>query len=363
MKSLQLIMKSLQGSFMKTLLIAGGGTGGHIYPGLAISDLKPSDWQVHFVGTKKGLETQIVPQHIPLHFLPIQGWQGVGFLNKLKVGILLPFAFAKSIYLLLKLRPHYILGMGGYASGPILFMGALMGFHTAIWEMNAYPGLTNRILSWFVKECWVVFESSKVHLKTKHVHFTAIPVRKEIVASASNPGLKNILIFGGSRGAKGINQCVVEWIKQQSEYLKKMHIRFQTGSLEYDGIQRQLQGLLNVHVCKYLDQIGLDYQWADVVICRAGASTLAELATTQKAAILIPFPYATEDHQRKNAEILFKKKACRMILEKDLTPQRLESELLELMHNLDLKKEMEQNIAKWHKKDAWTKIADRIFSN
>ena len=279
---------------MKKLVIAGGGTGGHIYPGLALAEtlLRNKDWQVHFVGTSQGLESKILPQHIPLHFLPIQGWQGVSFLKKIKVCFLLPFALLKSFYLLLKLRPQYILGLGGYASGPLVLMGRLMGFRTSLWEMNAYPGLTNRILSRYVHECWVVFENSRSHLQSKQIHTAGLPVRKAIenLAKKTNKDVKNILIFGGSRGARGINRCVLEWLTGQPKNFRNLQVRLQTGHLEYSKIKTRLQGLSNVHVFEYLNDITQDYQWADLVICRAGASTLAELATTQKASILIPFP-------------------------------------------------------------------------
>ena len=203
---------------IKKIIITGGGTGGHIYPGLAVASVllkeKPH-WQIHFVGTQYGLEKHIVPKEILLHFLPIRGWQNAGFLKKCKVCLLIPFAFLKSIYLLCMIRPQYILGMGGYASGPLVMVGSLMDFYTALWEINAYPGLTNRILSRFVKECWIVLDNAKAYLKhCRSYHKISIPVRKEIEQLAVkkrqtlSQKSNHILIFGGSLGAQKINQCV-----------------------------------------------------------------------------------------------------------------------------------------------------------
>ena len=339
------------------IIIAGGGTGGHIYPGLALAyDLLEQNphWQVHFVGTRHGLESRIIPQTIPLHFLPIIGWQGSHLWHKIKIGLLLPFAFLKSIYLLLRIRPQYVLGMGGYASGPLILMASLMGFYTVIWEMNAYPGVTNRILARFVKECWIIFESASSHLKSqKPCKKTNIPIRKEIEDIPHSLHQKksskhHLLIFGGSHGAQGINRCVLSWIKQKPQNFEDYHIRFQTGLLNYDEIARELHGISNVQVSSYLNKIEEDYKWADVIICRAGASTIAELAATQKAAILVPFPFASEDHQRKNAQVLYDQKACVMILEKDLSPEKLETELLKIIKNQKYKQSLEQNISKWH---------------
>ena len=362
------VLINLKRSATKTIIFSGGGTGGHIYPGLALAyallEKKPN-WQVHFVGSRHGLETQIVPQEIPLHTLPITGWQKAGFLQKCKVCLLLPCAFLKSIYLLLVLRPQYILGMGGYASGPLVMVGSLMGFHTAIWEMNAYPGLTNRILSRFAKECWFVFDSIKPYFHSGiHYHKTSIPVRREIEQLSLkklNRKPNHILIFGGSLGASKINHCIVKWVQSRSRFLKGLQIRLQTGPTNYQEIKKRLKHISNVQIFPYLDKIAEDYKWADIVICRGGASTIAELAAAGKASILIPFRFASEDHQKKNVEALYNKKACLMILEKNLTPWQLEVELSKIINNQDFKKSLETNILKWHKVGAIEKITQHIM--
>ena len=356
---------------IKKIIITGGGTGGHVYPGLAVASAllkeKPN-WQVHFVGTQYGLEKHIIPKEIPLHFLPIKGWQNVSFFKKCKVCFLIPFAFLKSVYLLCKIRPQYILGMGGYASGPLVMVGSLMGFYTALWEINAYPGLTNRILSRFVKECWIVLDSAREHLKhCKFYHKTSIPVRKEIEQLAvqtrqdENRKASHVLIFGGSLGAQKINQCVIQWIKKKSEFLKKLQIRLQTGKLNYQNIYNELKHFSNVEVLPYLERIEKDYEWADIVICRGGASTLFELAAIGKASILIPFSFASDDHQKKNVQTLYDQKACMMILEKDLNPEKLEEEVLRMVNDQNFKKSLENNISKFYEKGAAEKIAGHII--
>ena len=357
---------------MKKIIITGGGTGGHIYPGLAVADalLKVNpNWQVHFVGTQYGLEKDIVPKTIPLHFLPMKGWQNVSFFKKCKVCLLIPFAFLKSIYLLCKIRPCYILGMGGYASGPLMMVGSLMGFHTSLWEMNAYPGLTNRILSRFVKECWIVLDSAKAHLKNcKSYHKISIPVRKEIenLAVEKKQNLNqqghHILIFGGSLGAQKINHCIVQWMKKKSQCLKSFQIRLQTGKQNYQNVYNELKHFSNIEVLPYLEKIEKDYEWADVVVCRGGASTIFELAAIGKASILIPFSFAAEDHQKKNVQALLDQKACIMILEKDLTSDKLEKEILSIVDDQVLKKTLEDNISKLYKKGAAEEIAERIMT-
>ncbi len=355
---------------IKKIIIAGGGTGGHIYPGLALAyDLLEQnlDCQVHFVGTRHGLESQIIPRTISLHFLPIAGWQGVSLWHKLKVLLMLPLALIKSIYLLLTIRPQYVLGVGGYASGPLVMVASLMGFHTALWEMNAYPGLTNRILARFVKECWIVFESTSPYLKSrKPCKKTNIPIRKDIeeisyALSQKDSSKHHILIFGGSRGAQGINHCVSNWLKQKPPILANCQIRFQTGTLNYNKIIKKLNGIPHIQIYAYLNKIAEDYQWADVMICRAGASTIAELAASRKASILIPFPFASEDHQRKNAQALYEKNACVMILEKDLTPQKLENELSKIINDQKYKQSLEHNIAKWHIPGSREKMSQHIY--
>ena len=356
---------------IKKIIITGGGTGGHIYPGLAVIDVllkaRP-DWQIHFVGTRYGLEKYIIPDEIPLHFLPIKGWQNVSFFKKCEVVFLIPFAFLKSIYLLYKIRPQYILGMGGYASGPLMMVGSLIGFRTALWEINACPGLTNRILSRFVRECWIVFDNAKMYLKyCEFYHKTSVPIRKEIEQLAVkkkqnlNQQSRRILIFGGSRGAQKINSCVVQWIKKQSECLKNLQIRFQTGKHNYQSINNELKSFSNIEVFPYLENIEKDYEWADIVICRGGASTIAELAAIGKASILIPFPFASDDHQRKNVQALYNQKACMMILEKDLTPEKLEEELSNIINDQTLKQSLEDSIFKFYKKGAAEKIAGHII--
>ncbi len=356
---------------IKKIIITGGGTGGHIYPGLAVASalLKVNpNWQVHFVGTQYGLEKDIVPKEIPLHFLPIKGWQNVSFLKKCKVCLLIPFAFLKSIYLLCKIRPCYILGMGGYASGPLMMVGSLMGFHTALWEMNAYPGLTNRILSCFVKECWIVLDSAKAHLKNRNPCYKiSIPVRKEIedLATQKKQNLNkshHILIFGGSLGAQKINHCIVQWVKKQPECFKNLRVRLQTGKQNYHSTYNELKHFSNIKVLPYLEKIEKDYEWADIVVCRGGASTIFELAAIGKASILIPFSFASEDHQKKNVQALLDQKACVMILERDLNPEKLEKEILGIVNNRILKKTLEDNISKFYKKGAAEKMAERIMT-
>ncbi|MCB0413417.1 MAG: glycosyltransferase, partial [Bdellovibrionales bacterium] len=205
----------------KIVVIAGGGTGGHIYPALAIAEalkIKDSEVEIHFVGTGQGLEAKIIPSYgYPLHFVPVGMLNSnVNLVTRIKTLLLLPFAFLKALWLVFKLKPNLVLGVGGYASAPMVFLSSLLRKKTYLWEPNAYPGLANRYLSKWVDASLVVFESAKEYLQSKNFYKVGLPVRKEIeslakkdVALSKDDAFK-ILIFGGSQGALRINEVFCE---------------------------------------------------------------------------------------------------------------------------------------------------------
>lgn len=358
---------------MAKVLIAAGGTGGHIYPALAIAEaLKEQrpDITVEFVGTRSGLENKIIPpKGYRLHHLPIGRLNSnVSLGERLKTLLLLPMALVKSFLLVQRENPDFVLGVGGYASGPILLVSALLHRSTAIWEPNAMPGMANRILSRFVDECWVVFDDAKAHLHNTHLKKAGMPVRREIERMVpGNHAARSdfhILVFGGSQGARGINNAMVELVNAKPDYFRDVRLVHQTGPADFQRI-REAYGdkisSLKIEVREYLDDMAQRYAWADLVVCRSGTGTLSELAACGKAAILIPFPFAADDHQKKNAESLVQRGAAEMIVQKDLTPESLYQMIDRLKVNAERRHGMESSIRGFHQPAAAEKLANQFL--
>lgn len=352
----------------KTIFIAGGGTGGHIYPGLAVAQaLKKEDpsLDIRFVGTSYGLENKIIPQNnFPLHLISIGGLNGVPFFKKLLVLLKFPIAFIQCVGLILKYNPLYVFGVGGYSSGPFVLTAALLGKPTAIFESNAIPGVTNRILSKFVSVSFTLFEESKKYLKTKTIELFGFPVRNNMSLSPKrdNKNLR-VLVFGGSQGARGINITVSQALNKFSNELKDIEIVHQTGKLDYPSYKNLYDGKSNVKCLEYLDPIKNYYDWADVLVCRAGASTLSELAACGKAAVLVPFPFAADDHQKKNAESMQNRGASKMILQKDFTAENFLKTIQSFEENKEKILELEKNIQKTYIPNAAQNIAKYILGS
>lgn len=373
----------------KVIFIAGGGTGGHIYPGIAIAKCLQnlSNVDVHFVGTREGLETKIVPKEgFALHL--IQG----GKLNmaghtwtKIKTLLKLPVGFLQAIGLILKYKPIAILGVGGYASAPVVLMAAIfnrIGIYkgqTAIWEPNAHPGLANRWLSKVVDNCFVVFEESKKYLNSKNIMVLGMPVRAEIekaftrthvVAEATQ--LKKtfrILHFGGSQGARAIGQALSDAVLLGGSWLQGTQIVHQSGSLDYAKLKQKYNSHLDssklsnepsVELLEFIYDMPKYYESCDLVICRGGASTIAELAAYGLPAIVIPLPMA-DGHQEQNAKALADVDALLMLLQKDLTPQRLIAEIENLRHHPEQLQKYSKNIKSFFKPKAVEQISHQLL--
>lgn len=357
------------------ILIAAGGTGGHIYPALAIADaLKVKGVEVEFVGTAHGLENKIIPpkgyrvNHLPIGRLN----SNVPLTERLKTAVSLPFAFGKSATLLRRKKPDLVLGVGGHASGPLLLVASMLGYRTSIWEPNAMPGMANRILSRFVDECWVVFEEARARLKARTLNVAGMPVRKEIEDAkrtvARSSERFRVLVFGGSQGARGINNTTLEMMKAAApEWRAGIRLVHQTGPTDFARIKEGYGDLADeVEVREYLHDMDRRYDEADLVVCRSGTGTLSELAACGKAAVLIPFPYAADDHQKKNAESLVAKDAAVLIDQKNLTAEALRATIDELRADPARRERMERNIRRFHHPRAAetlaTKFVERIQS-
>lgn len=354
----------------KKFFIAGGGTGGHIYPGIAIAramESLDSEMIVEFVGSTTGLESKIIPREgFKLHLLSsgklnYKGSAIIKFLNLWKIA----WGFFQAIILLIKEKPIGVLGVGGYASGPLVLAACLLRIPTSLWEPNAHPGLTNRWLSRFVPQAFIVFEEARKHLKSPLIHLMGLPVRKELESLESNPkeGDFHVLSFGGSQGAQAINRALEESVKTEKPWLYKTKLIHQTGVSGYREVnETYLKSVFDVKAFEYLFEMDQYYRWADIVIARSGASTIAELAATGKPALLIPLPTSADDHQRKNALALVKNNAALLMDQKDLTSQSLNEVLLDLKNNQNKLNELSQNIKKMHRPFAAESIAKVLMN-
>lgn len=355
----------------RKVLIAGGGTGGHIYPALAIAKaIRKIDLNidVEFVGTSRGLENKIIPaQGFKLHLVDIGRLnKNVSIVERITTLLKAPLALWKSLRLLLKTRAEIVLGVGGFASGPVVLVAALMGRKTFIWEPNAYPGLANRILSRFVDACLVVFSETGKHLKAKSIVEVGMPVREEIenIGSSQGPqenGEFHILLFGGSQGARPLNNALSEAVTKIENWTEGLKIVHQTGSLDYQRISETYRNsphnARNVEVLEYLNDMPDRYRWADLVISRAGTGTLSELAASGKVAILIPLPSAADDHQTQNAKVWVSRGGGMLLPQSELTPQHLVEVISKFKSNKEEIKKQGENLKRSYVPGAADKIA------
>lgn len=357
----------------KTILIAAGGTGGHIYPGLALAkafqEIDPT-LNVEFVGTAHGLENTIIPKEkLPLHHLSIGRLnRNVALGERLMTLLKMPFALWQSFRLIRTKKPAAVIGVGGHASGPLLLCAAVMGKPSYIWEPNAYPGLANRILSKFVREGWVVFSEANRILNMKNVRQFGMPVRKEI----ENANIENktptgqplkILVFGGSQGARPINNVVATFFKQLPIDLHgRLSLVHQTGPYDYDRV-KEIYGnnLNNCEVHPYLHDMQERYRWADIVISRSGTGTLSELAAVGKPSILIPLPTAADNHQQKNAEVFERAGGAVIIEQKNFDSASLEKQLRLYLGNPELLEKMSSAVRSLHRPKAAQEIAQHLL--
>jgi UDP-N-acetylglucosamine--N-acetylmuramyl-(pentapeptide) pyrophosphoryl-undecaprenol N-acetylglucosamine transferase len=354
----------------RIVVIAGGGTGGHIYPGIAIAkslEKLNKDIEIHFVGSSLGLETKIVPREgYPLYLLPAGklNYEGETF-AKIKTLFKVFLAFIKSIFWLIKYKPEFILGVGGYASGPFVFAATLLNFETAIWEPNAHPGLTNRILSRWVKKCYLVFEEAKSFLNCRNIMKMGLPVRpelEELQQSQREDSNFHVLCFGGSQGARYINKILSQSVASEPQWLHKAKLIHQTGVQDFEEIDKAYKSsIFSVTAYEFLHEMDKFYDWADIVICRSGASTVAELAAVGKPAVLIPLPSSADDHQKKNAQVVVKMGAAIMFEQNQLNIKSLNELILELQRNPEKLKYMSENMKILHQPKAANAIAKDIL--
>jgi UDP-N-acetylglucosamine--N-acetylmuramyl-(pentapeptide) pyrophosphoryl-undecaprenol N-acetylglucosamine transferase len=330
---------------MSTLLIAGGGTGGHIYPAIAIACEyveRDASRKVVFVGTERGLEKQIVPKAgFPLELINVAALKGKSGLDLVRNIARLPVGFVQAWRVLVRCHPDVVLGVGGYSSGPVLVAAKLRGVPTIIHEANAFPGLANRILGRFTTAVAVAYPESIPRLKREDGVVTGNPIRAEFFQSGDSrqrPATSNqqrLLVFGGSQGSHVLNEAMTGALLFLAPLKGTLDIVHQTGPNELDKVQAAYRqsAFATARVVPYLEPMANELAAANLVVSRAGAMTLGELAAVGRAAILVPFAAATNNHQEVNARVAEKAGGSIVLTEKELTPERLAGVIREFIGN------------------------------
>jgi UDP-N-acetylglucosamine--N-acetylmuramyl-(pentapeptide) pyrophosphoryl-undecaprenol N-acetylglucosamine transferase len=321
------------GAHARRVVVAGGGTGGHLYPGIAVARQIQADLPgtvVTFAGTARGIEAGVVPREgFELDLIRSAGLKGKSVGARLRGASLLPLSAADAWRLLSRRKPDLVVGVGGYSSGPVVAMAALRGIPTLLLEQNAVPGLTNRLLAPLVRAAAVTYDTTLPFFRGKGF-VAGNPVRAEFLRPPDHrvdaaPGAAlRVLIFGGSQGARAINVACVEAAPQLAASAVPLVVTHQTGQRDLEMVREGYgRAGLRARVEPFLFEMDREMNDADLVICRAGATTLAEVTAAGRPAILIPLPTATDDHQRKNAEVLARAGAAEVIDQRDLSGNRL----------------------------------------
>jgi len=333
----------------KSIVIMAGGTGGHVFPALAVAQyLLDLGWQVSWLGTRKGLESRVVPeQGIAMDWLPVAGVRGKGGVAKLTAVFLLLQACLQAWVVLRRRKPDVVLGMGGFVAGPGGLMAKLLGIPLIIHEQNRVPGTTNRWLAKFARRVLEAFPDS--FNKNINAQCTGNPLRKQFMLQAELATLKtdhnglNVLVVGGSQGAQALNNALPEALAQ----IKDAVVKHQTGAaMQQQVAQRYAELAVNADVQAFITDMAAAYQWADLVICRAGAMTVSEVAAMGVPAIFIPLPNAIDDHQVANARFLGEANASVTLLQKDLQADNLAAHIQSVRKNLAAMSQAAQQCAR-----------------
>lgn len=327
------------------LVIAGGGTGGHLFPGIAVAEEFLSRDQANdvlFVGTARGIEARAVPAAgYRLELISAAGIRGKGLFTQLKAASLMLYGYAQSRKLLKSFRPDLVLGVGGYASLPMVLAARGMQIPSFIHEQNAVPGMTNKLLAKVVDRVFITLEESQKFFPHQHTLLTGNPLRRQILDLAAAAGTAersreagqnfHLFIFGGSQGAHAINMAMTEALPFLAACPVTIEITHQTGEKDCAGVTAAYRAAgVAARVVPFIGDMAAEYARADLVVCRAGATSIAEVTATGKACLFIPFPHAVDDHQARNAEALTSKAAGFMLLEEDLNGERLAREICRL---------------------------------
>jgi UDP-N-acetylglucosamine--N-acetylmuramyl-(pentapeptide) pyrophosphoryl-undecaprenol N-acetylglucosamine transferase len=350
----------------KRVVIAGGGTGGHLYPGIALARAlmrHDMDIEISFVGTQKGIEAKVLPRE----GFALKTIISAGLLGKKKISrwmslFKLPIGTAQSMCFLIRKRPALVVGVGGYASGPLVLSAWILRIPILIHEQNSIPGMTNRWLGKFANKIAVSFKESLKAFPKGKVELTGNMIREEFCQSKIETPKKlegpfRVLVLGGSQGAHSINMAMVEALESLSEKKGDLHITHQTGETDYEIVNKKYEeSNFSCDISPFIDDMEDQYKKASLVICRAGATTLAEVTACGKMSVLIPFPHAAHNHQESNARILETANAGELVLDEELSGPRIAVSILQAMAEPERLEEMEKNSYKLGNRDATEKV-------
>jgi len=360
------------------ILITGGGTGGHLFPGIAIAESlvdKDPQTRILFVSRGNDFEKRVLSEKgFALEAIDVEGIKGRGIVAKLKSLFKLPKAILRSIVILRSFRPVLVVGMGGYSSGPVALAAWILGIKVVLHEQNLRPGITNRILSCFADRIYVSFHGTKAGLNSEKIRMVGNPVRKEILESArsldeheneldqtGDDGI-TIVILGGSQGAHSINMAVIEALPYLAPD-RKYHFIHQTGSAD-QAIVKDTYAKLGISgvVQPFFHEMASLYQKADLLICRAGATTVAEVTSIGKSVIFVPYPFAADNHQVLNAKALVDEGAAEMITEDMLSGKKLAERIESLAGNPERINEMKKRSRRFGCPEAAEEIIKDVYT-
>ncbi|MBN1930067.1 MAG: undecaprenyldiphospho-muramoylpentapeptide beta-N-acetylglucosaminyltransferase [Desulfobacterales bacterium] len=355
---------------MIRIAIAGGGTGGHLFPGIAIAEAfrnKNPQNKILFISTGNPFEKSVLSKtDFQFQSIPAEGIKGRHFIKQLSSMSKIPFGILQSIRILKRFRPNLIVGIGSYSSGPVITAGWILGIKIVLHEQNILPGITNRILAHFAERIYVSFPNCKAGLKAEKVYYTGNPVRKEILKISSKPASDikrpfTILIIGGSQGAHAINMAIIAAM-ENLKHKNCFYFIHQTGALDESRVQDAYQRHgIACRVQAFFNDMEKQYANADLIICRAGATTVAEVTAIGKAVIFIPYPFAADNHQALNARVLARAGAAEMILQKDLNAKDLARKIEHYAENPEQLKTMASKIKNFGRPDAAAAIVDDCY--
>lgn len=347
------------------VLISGGGTGGHVFPAISVAEEileRSAGNEVLFVGTKKGLENKLVRDRgYEIKHISSGGIVGKGLFSRLSGAFSAAVGIFESASVIRSFKPDFVLGTGGYVSGPVVLSASLMGVPTGICEQNSVPGVTNRILGRFVKRAFTTFEGGEKSFRPDKIILTGNPIRKEILNhdEITEDNKLTCLVFGGSQGAVTLNHAVPEALLMTG--IKNLHVIHQTGAGNLDEVRGFYEKHnISAEVLTFIDDMAGAYGRSDFVIGRSGAGTVAEVTALGKPSLLIPFPYATHNHQYENAKSLEAAQASILIEDKDATPESISS-ALQILHDGARLKEMGKSAKELGKPRAAAQIVNEIY--
>ncbi|MPZ16849.1 MAG: undecaprenyldiphospho-muramoylpentapeptide beta-N-acetylglucosaminyltransferase [Luteitalea sp.] len=350
------------------VVVAGGGTGGHLYPGIAVARewlRRRRDARITFVGTARGLEARIVPREgFELDTIRSAGLMGQTAGAFIRGLALLPLSVLDAWRVLRARAPDLVIGVGGYSSGPVVLLASWRGVPTMLLEQNAVPGWTNRLLAHTVRAAALSFEQSLPYFPGRGF-VSGNPVRAEFLGVSERPpvsGSRRVLVFGGSQGARAINEAMVEAAPYLARVGERTSIVHQTGQRDFETVTEAYRRAgLEARVERYLDDMPREMEAAHLLVCRAGATTIAEIAAAGRAAVLIPFARATDEHQLRNARALQQEGAADVIEESALSGEALAARIAELIADERRRESMAQAARSLARADAAKVIVDRAL--